>query len=211
MTMRYYYAWLNSIAIIWLIYLSVGCASIPTQEMSDARQAIKAAYKANADYHVPQNLAQAESAMQQAELALSEGQFTLAKQNAKEAKEYAIKAYDMATAIERMRVIWQEIAFLSHEHDMGELFNQAEQFAKQGDVHKTLHFVAKLHEEGAKTLNRLYLQQTKSKLDKLQALINTLESAESQLLEQARLAYLARQGKLAYELSSKLYQRYFGD
>lgn len=209
--MRYYYAWLNGIAIIWLIYLSVGCAGIPTQEMSDARQALKAAYKANADYHVPQNLAQSESALQQAELALSEGQFTLARQRAMAAKEFAIKAYDMATAIERVRIIWQEIAFLSHEHNMDELFNQAKQFAKQGDVHQTLHFAAKLHEEGAKTLNRLYLQQAKSKLDKLKLIATNFEEAERQLLEQAHLAYLAQQGKSAYELSSELYQRHFGD
>ena len=55
---------MNKIAriLFWmcLINFSVGCVRMPTQEMSDARQAVKAARDANAELYVPKKLSDAE-------------------------------------------------------------------------------------------------------------------------------------------------------
>ncbi|MEK7989456.1 MAG: DUF4398 domain-containing protein [Thiotrichaceae bacterium] len=197
------------VVFLFLVSLLISCAGIPSQEMSDARQALSAAQKAHAEYYVPENMTQAQETLDQAELALSNGQFSKARQNALLAKEQAVKAYEMSVAVDQAKTIWQEIAFLTYDKDINLLFKKAKQFAQQGDVSQTLYFASQVHEEGEKTLNRIYLEQTGYILKKLQAQPYSLDDKELATLDQAELAYVNEEGKKAYNLVFKLYNQHF--
>lgn len=83
------------------IFLSVilalaACVSAPVQEMSDARQAIQAAYAAGADQLASDTFASARSFLEQAEQQLESGHYRDARRNAREAREQAVLAREMA-------------------------------------------------------------------------------------------------------------------
>jgi hypothetical protein len=81
--------------ILLLSLLSTSCAlAPPVQEMSDARQAIRAAIDADARRHAPSRLREAESLMDQAARDLERGSYLQARQNALSAKGHAIRARD---------------------------------------------------------------------------------------------------------------------
>ncbi len=70
----------------------VACATAPVQEMSDARQAIRAAREAGAGKDSPQQLAAAEALLSRAESSLSSRQFRTARRYAIDAKLKAVDA-----------------------------------------------------------------------------------------------------------------------
>lgn len=70
----------------------VGCAGAPVQEMSNARQAIKAARDAGADQVAPQEMSEAQSLLEQAEANLQKGAWRDARRNAIQAKSKATEA-----------------------------------------------------------------------------------------------------------------------
>jgi hypothetical protein len=76
-----------------------GCASAPIQEMSDARQALKAARQADASTHAPVFLERAEVLLAQAEGHLKAGSFRPAAVRARAAKERAIQGRRIALAL----------------------------------------------------------------------------------------------------------------
>lgn len=75
-----------------LIALAVGCVSAPVQEMSDARQALKAAEQAEAHEKAPDSYGAARSLLEQAEQHLDAGNYRAARESAMAAKERAIAA-----------------------------------------------------------------------------------------------------------------------
>ncbi|MBE0509898.1 MAG: DUF4398 domain-containing protein [Chromatiales bacterium] len=99
-------AYLTSPLRCWLLLtillsgLLGGCASLspPVQEMSDARQAIKAAREANAQELAPQKLQSAEDSIELATRTLEHGEYEAARMAASVAKALAIKARDEALA-----------------------------------------------------------------------------------------------------------------
>jgi hypothetical protein len=90
--------WLYMVTLV--LGLLTGCASIspPVQEMSDARQAIKAAREANAGQYAPQKLQSAEDSIELATRTLEQGEYEAARMAASVAKALAIKARDEALA-----------------------------------------------------------------------------------------------------------------
>jgi hypothetical protein len=79
--------------------LSSACAVFPpVQEMSDARQAIRAAIDADARRHAPQNLQQAEEFLDQASRSLERRAYDEARREALAAKEQAVQARDRSLA-----------------------------------------------------------------------------------------------------------------
>ena len=80
----------------------VGCASYPTQELSDARQAIRAAEEVGANEHFPNLFNKASDLLTKAESELngSSPKFTNAKSKALEAKQEAVKARHLTVAIQ---------------------------------------------------------------------------------------------------------------
>lgn len=87
---------LRILLLLWPL-LFTGCAvAPPVQEMSDARQAIRAAREAHADRLAPQALSNAEHLLDQATSRLEEGAYPEARQAAVAAKNEAVRARDMA-------------------------------------------------------------------------------------------------------------------
>ena len=76
----------------------LGCAGAPVQEMSNARQAIKAARDAGADRSESQQLSTAQTLLEQAETSLQKGDWRDARRNAVEARRKANEAMLKARA-----------------------------------------------------------------------------------------------------------------
>lgn len=80
--------------------LSAACASIPSQEMSDARQAVQAAQEADAGTLAPEQLSEAQRLLEEARGALNLGNYSAARDYARRAKETAIRAREQALGAE---------------------------------------------------------------------------------------------------------------
>jgi len=78
--------------------LLAGCASAPVQEMSDARQAIRAAQDAGAAQSAAATLTEAQTALNRAEGYLNKRYFSAARRNAEEAHRKAVEALNAARA-----------------------------------------------------------------------------------------------------------------
>lgn len=73
-----------------------GCAGAPVQEMSNARQAIKAARDAGADKIVPSTLSEAQTLLERAETNLQRRAYRDARRDAIAARSKATEALDAA-------------------------------------------------------------------------------------------------------------------
>ena len=82
-----------------LVASLVACATIPAQEMSDARQAIQAAEDAGASAHSPRALDHARFLLEQAQIELAERDYASARRSANASKEAAIQAREAATDV----------------------------------------------------------------------------------------------------------------
>lgn len=82
----------RSLLLAFLCVTMLGCAGAPAQEMSNARQAIKAARDAGAEQVAPQKLNEAQSLLEQAETSLQRGDYRNARRSAVEAKGRATEA-----------------------------------------------------------------------------------------------------------------------
>lgn len=69
-----------------------GCVGVPVQEMSDARQAVRAAQKAGAPELAPEIYSQARQHLAKARSSLDLGQYRVARDEAQLAREKAIEA-----------------------------------------------------------------------------------------------------------------------
>jgi hypothetical protein len=81
--------------------LAAGCAGAPAQQMSDARQAIRAAEQAGAGQHAPELLAEAQQLVDRARVNLEKGEYRQARDDAELARTKAIEARrrsEMATS-----------------------------------------------------------------------------------------------------------------
>lgn len=86
-----------TIAACVLALLSA-CASAPVQEMSDARQAIRAAQAAGAAEKAPEPLRRAQALVDEAQRRLQRHDYREAERNALEAHAEAVRALDAARA-----------------------------------------------------------------------------------------------------------------
>jgi hypothetical protein len=75
-----------------------GCAGLPVQQMSDARQAISAAEQAGASEHAPELLAESKRLVERAKANLNEGEYRQSREDAELAREKAIEARRVAEA-----------------------------------------------------------------------------------------------------------------
>ena len=92
---------LRILFLLWPL-LFTGCAvAPPVQEMSDARQAIRAAREAHADRLAPQALSNAERFLEQATSRLEDGAYLEARQAALSAKDEAVRARDISITSEQ--------------------------------------------------------------------------------------------------------------
>lgn len=83
-----------------LAVLLSACASAPTQEMSNARQSVQAAHEVGASEYAVQNLDTAREYLARAERELELRYFARARHDAIVAKSEAIKAHNVAVAVQ---------------------------------------------------------------------------------------------------------------
>jgi hypothetical protein len=84
---------------LWLllcIAAVAGCVGAPVQEMSNARQAVRAAEKAGAVTIAPELLTEARQALRNAELSLRQGDYRTAREAAELARAKAVEARRVA-------------------------------------------------------------------------------------------------------------------
>ena len=83
-------------ALLGSLYLA-GCAGAPVQEMSDARQAVRAAEEAGAGQKAPEPYAAAQELLKEAEGNINRGEYREAREHARRARMKAIEARQAAT------------------------------------------------------------------------------------------------------------------
>ena len=87
--------------LLALTLLLAACASAPVQEMSDARQAIRAAEEAQAAQYAPQQLRAAQISLEKAQDNLEAGAYWSARRLAMDAWYQAIEAREQATQLKK--------------------------------------------------------------------------------------------------------------
>jgi hypothetical protein len=73
-----------------------GCAGLPAQEMSNARQALRAATNAGADKAAPELMAEARGLLDQAKTSLDARDYRAAREHAEQARSKAVEARHLA-------------------------------------------------------------------------------------------------------------------
>jgi predicted S18 family serine protease len=75
-----------------ILLMLAACVSLPVQEMSDARQAIRSAERAGAAVYAPKQLQKAKQMLEKAQTSLETGAYFEARRFALEARDKAIQA-----------------------------------------------------------------------------------------------------------------------
>ncbi|NJO14311.1 MAG: DUF4398 domain-containing protein [Thioploca sp.] len=199
-----------SLVTLIVITIMVGCAYVPTQEMSDARQAIKAAREVKAISYVPANLTVAEQSLTTAEHYLEAGQFNQARLNAKLATEQAVNAYKMTVALTRAKTMGENLTKIGYAtQTVNDLLKQATASAQQQDVDKTITLADEAYHQAELSLNQAQLEQAHLMIEKIQTQQAHLNQHELMILKSAQLAYRRYQGRKAYDLTINLYNKLF--
>ncbi len=94
-----FYPLVRLFSVSVVIIMLVSCAVAPTQEMSDARQAIEAAREAGAADLAPENLRRAESRLQMAGEEIESRAFFAARKDALSAQGQARRALELVRVI----------------------------------------------------------------------------------------------------------------
>ncbi len=139
--------------MFWVVLLA-GCASAPTQEMSDARQAVSAAHDVGAAEHASENVQQAEQLLDKATRELAQGDFGDAREDAEAARAEAIKAQDIAQVMSATKLVLRHAAqrgVLSD--DAAALFDQARMAADENRVHEAIRLANKARHQAEQDLN----------------------------------------------------------
>ena len=86
---------------LWVLLgaaFATGCVGAPVQEMSNARQAVRAAEKAGAAQLAPELMGEARQALRDAESHLRQGEYRTAREEAVQARTKAVEARRAAEA-----------------------------------------------------------------------------------------------------------------
>ena len=75
-----------------------GCVGAPVQEMSNARQAVRAAQQAGGAKYAPEAMAEAERLLKNAKANQSKGEYRVAREEAEQARDKAMVALREAEA-----------------------------------------------------------------------------------------------------------------
>jgi len=184
-----------------IFLLGMGCAKMPTQEMSDARLAIKAAQEAKAQIYVPEKLEKAEKSLLDAENNLEFGLIENARQNAIFAKDNALEARNIAIAIDHAETIWRAIAAMGYSTEKSRtLLERAKSIAQSKDGEQALILLEETHKEGKRMLNQIFLDKAKVLIDKAKAQESSLNIDKLAILKNAESAYAMGDGEKSFSL-----------
>jgi len=139
--------------MFWMVLLA-GCASAPTQEMSDARQAVRAAHDVGAAEHARENVQQAEQLLNKATRELEQGDFGDAREDAEAARVEAIKAQDIAQVMSATKRVLQEASQRDVlAADAAQFFEQAQMAADENRVHEAIRLANEARHQAEQDLN----------------------------------------------------------
>ena len=210
------YTLLRGAVLMLMVGIMAGCATAPTQEMSDARQAVQAAKEAGAAAHAPGVMGNAEQQLSEAERALRGRNYESARDGAVAARQEALKARNMTLALNQAKDAVAEAEQLgaaspaAHEwlaklEAASAAGNEEEalragQEAKQQARDDIKHFrEQKLREEKD---NQEWLDKSKPLLDEARQAETRLNSLQQEALHRAEEAYQQQNGQRAYNLIS---------
>jgi len=94
---------MKHLAAVCLMLVVAACAGAPVQEMSDARQAIRAAQAAGAEERAPAELERAKSLIDEAQPHLQRREYRDAGRVAEEARQEAVHALEISRAASQAR------------------------------------------------------------------------------------------------------------
>lgn len=198
-----------------LAILAAGCATAPTQEMSDARQAVQAAREADAPVHTPDAMDSAEHDLTQAEHQLQDREYKRAREDAIAAKQAAVKARNMALALAKAKQAVEEAdeagALTQVTRDW---LAKAEAAAAAGDEDEVIRTTQQARQEAADDIRRQHEESLRAErenqawLDKVSPLLEEahrvdarLTSEQREALKSAEAAYHQQDGRTAFELA----------
>ncbi|MDR2876949.1 MAG: DUF4398 domain-containing protein [Chromatiales bacterium] len=121
----------KSVGLISCLLLAA-CAGAPTQEMSNARQSVQAAYDAGANEFATRNLEVAHDYLARAERELELRYFSMAYHDAIVAKSEAIKAHTVATAVQEAQAAVDAMEEGSSRDEAQSLLQEAMNAAREG-------------------------------------------------------------------------------
>ncbi len=197
---------LKAVGTILLAALVVaGCASAPTQEMADARQALQAAENAAAATHAPANLKGARELLAGAERAISNGDYDAARADAVATKKAAVAARNIALAIGGAEKALDEAAALGFQwRDSRKLLDEARAAAKQGDEVTAIKLAGEAKAQGELAQDQYYLEQARAMLEEAEAYQSRMSAAEQAKYRDAMAAVEQGNGWRAHDLAKTL-------
>ncbi len=147
---------LSKIKYLFIVGMALlaGCAGAPTQEMSDARQAVSAAHDVGAAEHARENVQHAEALLNKAEHEFKRGDFGGARDDAEAARVEAIKAQDIAQVMSATkRALQQATARGVLSGEATQLFEQAITAADDQKVHEAIRLANEARHQAEQDLN----------------------------------------------------------
>ncbi len=201
--------------LIYPLVLAAGgllssCSTVPpTQEMSDARQAIKAARELDAAEYFPFSLYCAERHLQIAEqeLKLNGADYSYARFSALAAKEAALQAHEIAKALRNARQSLEQADQVGHLwRDSRAVLARAEQAAREGDAQTALRLAGQARSQGENALNQAHLEYAKYLLREIEHKYprGLADSRHVRILQQARVEISHSRGAEARRILSNL-------
>ena len=209
------YTLLKCAVVTAVLGMMAGCATAPTQEMSDARQAVQAARDADAKQHTPEAMESAEHDLSQAEHELHGHNYKMARDDALAAKQGAIKARNMALAISQAKDAMAEAAKLGAlSQTTRDWLTQAENASAAGNEQQTVHAaqqairlahddVQRFNDEQQRSVreNQAWLEKAKPLLEEAHRSEARMSGLQREALRRAEQAYQQGEGQKSYNLA----------
>ncbi len=192
----------------YFVLLTSSCTTQPYQEMSDARQAIKAAQQAKV-WQYSTDLTIAESYLKCAETALYQGQTEKARQFALLAKEQASQIHLLTLTLNTAYEQTQQLRYLDSpsinaEHSL----EKAKQAIQSQETEHALHYAQEALRISEQQLNQYYLKLTQKQLETIHAHLTVLNEEDKLRLQAVEQAYQQQGGILAHSLLTPLMPKF---
>lgn len=209
------YTLLRRAGFMLVLGITAGCATAPTQEMSDARQAVQAAREAGANQHTPAAMESAEHELSQAEHELRGRNYKIARDDALSAKQRAIKARNMALAISQAKDAMAEADKLGAlSQPTRDWLAQAETAAVAGSEEQAVHDAQQATQlarddvqhfneaqQRAAQENQEWLEKAKPLLAEARQATVRMSGLQQEALRRAEEAYQQGEGQKSYNLA----------
>jgi hypothetical protein len=187
------------------------CAGAPTQEMSDARQAVQAAVDSNAAEYVPQLLSNATALLREAEQQLDRTAFKKARRKATAAKQEALKAHRLARVLAGAKAVIRDADSRGALWlDTEALFQDARRAGNLGDSRACISLAGRAKRQAQLALRQFFYQQSKLLLAEVKAGEESLTPEREAVLQRAEEDFAAERYEEAYTLIRPLAGRVRG-